>query len=220
MRPSSRRVVTSIRMAFNLDSAWKVAQTIFGMADVSRRVLRQGDPLPQQPGSDLETAGGGLLGHVEARLTGVVISALKEAFDRDAARLDAERAALEDQRRRAEEALRLELVRQAADRALTRVRAVGVLAVTIWIVSVLFAMRLPEGFAGAGRVLLACGWTALLGAMATSFTAHEQVSRWVAAAQASRANAADLPESAPFVAAPWLVLAGLALVGGSFLLAL
>ena len=73
-------------MAFNLDSAWKVAQTIFGIADVSRRVLRPGDS-PQQPGSDLETAGGGLLGHVEARLTGVVISALKEAFDRDAARL-------------------------------------------------------------------------------------------------------------------------------------
>ena len=68
-------------MAFNLDSAWKVAQTIFGIADVSRRVLRPGDS-PQQPGSDLETAGGGLLGHVEARLTGVVISALKEAFDR------------------------------------------------------------------------------------------------------------------------------------------
>jgi hypothetical protein len=103
---------------------------------------------------------------------------------------------------------------------LTRVRAVGVLAVTIWIVSVLFAMRLPEGFAGAGRILLACGWAALLAAMATSFTAHERVSRWVGAAQASRASAADLPESGPFVAAPWLVLAGLALVGGSFLLAL
>jgi hypothetical protein len=207
-------------MAFNLDSAWKVAQTIFGVADVSRRVLRPGDAAHQQPGSDLETAGGGLLGHVEARLTGVVISALKEAFDRDAARLDAERAALDDQRRRAEEALRLELVRQAADRALTRVRAVGVLAVTIWIVSVLFAMRLPAGFAGAGRILLACGWAALLAAMATSFTAHERVSRWVGAAQASRASAADLPESGPFLAAPWLVLAGLALVGGSFLLAL
>jgi hypothetical protein len=206
-------------MAFNLDSAWKVAQTIFGIADVSRRVLRPGDS-PQQPVSDLETAGAGLLGHVEARLTGVVISALKEAFDRDAARLDAERAALDDQRRRAEEALRLELVRQAADRALTRVRAVGVLAVTIWIVSVLFAMRLPGGFAGTGRILLACGWAALLAGMATSFTAHEQVSRWVGSAQASRASAADLPENRPFVAAPWLVLGGLALVGGSFLLAL
>jgi hypothetical protein len=206
-------------MAFNLDSAWKVAQAIFGIADVSRRVLNP-EAARQQPGSDLEAAGGGLLGHVEARLTGVVISALKEAFDRDAARLDAERAALEDQRRRAEEALRLELVRQAADRALTRLRAVGVLALTIWVVSVLFAMRLPEGFAGAGRIVLACGWAALLAAMGASFAAHGRVARWVGAAQASRASAADLPESGPSLAAPWLVLAGLALVGGSVLLAL
>ena len=81
-----------------------------------------------------------------------MISALKEAFDRDAARLDAERAALDDQRRRAEEALRLELVRQAADRALARLRAIGVLALTIWIVSVLVAVmvawRLPAGLGG------------------------------------------------------------------------
>ena len=206
-------------MAFNLDSAWKVAQTIFGAAEVSRRVLRPGDPVHQEPGSDLETAGG-LLGHLEARLTGVAISALKEAFDRDAARLAAERAALEDERRRAEEALRLELVRQAVDRALTRVRTVGVLALTIWVVSVLFAMRLPEGFAGAARAVLACGWAALLGAIATSFTAHGQIARWAGSAQASHVSAADLPENGPGVAAPWLVLAGLALVGGSFLLAL
>ena len=156
-------MVTSIEsMAFNLDSAWKVAQTIFGIADVSRRVLNPTEAARRQPGSDLESAGGGLLGHVEARLTGVVISALKEAFNRDAARLDAERAALDNQRRRAEEALRLELVRQTADRALARLRAVGVLALTIWIVSVLFAMRLPEGFAGSGaaRARIRVGRTA------------------------------------------------------------
>jgi hypothetical protein len=206
-------------MAFNLDSAWKVAQAIFGIADVSRRVLHP-EAAHHQTGSELEAAGGGLLGHVEARLTGVVISALKEAFDRDAARLDAERAALEDQRRRAEEALRLELVRQAADRALARLRSVGGLALIVWIVSVLLAMRLPEGFAGAGRIVLASGWAALLGGMATAFTAYGQVSRWVGAAQASRATAADFAESGPSLAAPWLVLAGLALVAGSFLLAL
>ena len=207
-------------MAFNLDSAWKVAQAIFGIADVSRRVLNPPAAARQEPGSDLEAAGGGLLGHVEARLTGVVISALKEAFDRDAARLDAERAALDDQRRRAEEALRLELVRQAADRALTRLRAVGLLAMTIWIVSVLVAMRLPEGFAGPGRAVLACGWVALLGGMGAAFAAHGQVSRWVGGAQGSRATAADLPESGPSLAAPWLVLTGLALVAGSVLIAL
>src|SRR4051794_10412890 len=207
-------------MGFNLDSAWKLAQTIFGIADVSRRVLNPAAGERQNPVTDLDTTAGGLLGHVEARLTSVAISALKEAFDRDAARLEAERAALEEQRRRAEEALRLELVRQAADRALTRERSVGVLALAVWIVSVVFAMRLPAGFAGAGRILLACGWAALLGAMAASFASHEHISRWVGAAQASRATAADLPGSGPSQAAPWLVLAGLALVAGSLLLAL
>jgi hypothetical protein len=210
-------------MAFNLNTAWKVAQAIFGLADASRRIL---SPLPpengprREPGSDLEPVAGGLLGQFETRLTGLVVSALKEAFDRDALRLEAERAALEDQRRRAEEALRLELVRQAADRALARVRATGVLALAIWVVSVLFAMRVPEGFIGPGRIVLACGWAALVAAMTASFMAHGQVSRWVATAQGSRATAADLPEGGAAAAAPWLVLAGLALVAGSLLLAL
>lgn len=211
-------------MAFNLDAAWKVAQTIFGIADVSRRMLNPSEASRQGTGSDLEAAGGGLLGHVEARLTGVVISALKEAFDRDAARLDAERAALDDQRRRAEEALRLELVRQAGDRALARLRAIGVLALTIWIVSVLVvvmvAWRLPAGFGGSGRVVLACGWAGLLAGMGAAFAAQGEVSRWVGTAQASRATAGDLPESALSLLAPWLVLVGLALVAASVLMAL
>jgi hypothetical protein len=207
-------------MAFNLNTAWKVAQAIFGLAEVSRRVLSPEDAPRREPGLDLEPVAGGLLGQFETRLTGLVVSALKEAFDRDAQRLEAERAALEDQRRRAEEALRLELVRQAADRALVRLRAIGVLALAIWIVSVLFAMRVPEGFTGAGRIVLACGWASLVAAMAAAFTAYGQVSRWVATAQSSRATAADLPEGGAAIAAPWLAMAGLALVAGSLLMAL
>jgi hypothetical protein len=210
-------------MAFNLNTAWKVAQAIFGLADASRRIL---SPVPldnaprREPGTDLEAVPGGLLGQFETRLTGLVVSALKEAFDRDAQRLEAERAALEDQRRRAEEALRLELVRQAADRALARLRAIGVLALAIWVVSVLFTMRLPEGFAGIGRLVLACGWASLVAGMMTAFVAHGHVSRWVATAQGSRATPAELPEGGPGAAAPWLVLAGLALVATSLLMAL
>jgi hypothetical protein len=210
-------------MAFNLNTAWKVAQTIFGLADVSRRILAPARPENgprRERGSDLEPVPGGLLGQFETRLTGLVVSALKEAFDRDAPRLEAERAALEDQRRRAEEALRLELVRQAADRALARLRAIGVLALAIWVVSVLFTMRLPEGFAGAGRIVLACGWASLVAGMTAAFVAHGHVSRWVATAQASRATPAELPERGPAAAAPWLVLTGLALVAGSLLMAL
>jgi hypothetical protein len=207
-------------MAFNLNTAWKVAQGILGLADMSRRVLSPENGPRREPGSDLEPIAGGLLGQFETRLTGLVVSALKEAFDRDAQRLEAERVALDEQRRRAEEALRLELVRQAADRALARLRAIGALALAIWIVSVLFAMRLPEGFAGAGRVVLACGWASLLAAMTAAVTAHGHVSRWAATAQTSRTAAADLPEGGASAAAPWLALSGLALVAGSLLMAL
>src|ERR1051325_11819776 len=68
------------------------------------------------------TAAQGLAGQLETRLTNVVVAALKEAFDRDHARLELERAQIEEQRRRAEEALRLELRRQTIDRALGRLR--------------------------------------------------------------------------------------------------
>src|SRR6185295_19692398 len=79
---------------------------------------------PQETGMARSSAGepGGLANHLEARLSNVVVAALKEAFDRDHARLELERAQLEEQRRRAEEALRLELRRQAADRELARLR--------------------------------------------------------------------------------------------------
>jgi hypothetical protein len=203
-------------MAFDFNRAWKIAQAIFGAADVSRRALGGG---PAEP-IDTLPAAGGVFGQLEARLTGVVISALKEAFDRDAARLDIERAAMEEQRRRAEEALRLELVRQSGERALARVRTIGGAALLIWVVSVIFAMRFPVGLAGAGRMTLALGWALLVGALAASLAAHTTVSRWIAQAQGTQAGPADVPQGGAAAAAPWLVLAGLVLVGASLLVAL
>jgi hypothetical protein len=205
-------------VGIDLGKVWKVAQTIFGVADLSRRAL--GDPSARDGESGVIPAGGGLMGQVEARLTGVLVSALKEAFDRDAARLEAERAALEDQRRRAEEALRLELIRQAGDRVITRLRSIGTLALAAWIMSVIFAMRFPDGLAGAGRVVLGFGWACLLGSVASSFAAHTRVTRWLAAAASTRDTAGDVPEGGAAALAPWLTLAGIALVGASLLIAL
>ena len=214
-------------MPVNWAGLWRVAQTVFGIAEASRHFMA-GPRTPPAAADDMDVdvreltrpAGGGVLGHLEARLTGVVVSALKEAFDRDAARLDLERAMLEDQRRRAEQALRLELVRQAGERALARVRAIGVLALVVWVVSVAFAMRFPEGLAGAARVVLGAGWLGLFGSAAASFAAHHRISRWVATAHLDNAAPESLPESGAAAAAPWLALAGLALVGGSLLIAL
>jgi hypothetical protein len=209
-------------MAVNWAGLWRIAQAAFGIADASRQLfgVPQAPPVDHDDAALTRAASGGVLGHLEARLTGVVVSALKEAFDRDAARLDLERAALEDQRRRAEEALRLELVRQAGERAVARHRFIGGFAVAIWIVSVIFLMRFAGGLAGGGRIVLALGWLSLLGATAASFAAHTQATRWIAAAQVTRSAPDSLPEGGPSAAGPWLALAGLALVGVSLLIAI
>src|ERR671910_821655 len=72
-----------------------------------------------------DLAGGPVPGALEQRLAGVVVAALKEAFDRDRARMDLERETLESERARAERALQAELRRQAADRALTQLKLIA-----------------------------------------------------------------------------------------------
>jgi hypothetical protein len=213
-------------MPVNWAGLWRVAQTVFGLAEASRHLMA-GPRIPSADAPDdlavrdlARPVSGGVLGHLEARLTGVVVSALKEAFDRDAARLDLERAMLEDQRRRAEQALRLELVRHAADRALSRLRAIGGLALIVWVVSVVFAMRFPEGLAGPARAVLGAGWLGLFAAAGASFAAYARVSRWVASAHLDNAAPESVPEAGAAAAAPWLALAGLALVGVALLMAL
>ena len=211
----------TVAMAVNWAGLWRVAQAAFGIADASRQFLgAAGRPASDAPDLGLARAPGGMLGQLEASLTGVMVSALKEAFNRDSARLDLERAALDEQRRRAEEALRLELVRQAADRAASRVRAIAILAVLIWAISVVFMMRFPDGLAGTGRIVLGTGWVALLGATAASIAAHTRVSRWVSTAHLNHASPDSVPEDGPAAIAAWLVLAGLALVGASLLIAI
>src|SRR6185436_9870926 len=73
------------------------------------------------------------LGNLEARLAGVVVAALKEAFDRDNRRLDLEREQAQAERLRAERALRLELARQAVDREIGRLRLTAGVAVACWL---------------------------------------------------------------------------------------
>jgi hypothetical protein len=161
------------------------------------------------PGS---AAAQGLAGQIETRLTTVVVAALKEAFDRDHARLELERAHMDEQRRRAEAALRLELRRQAADRELGRLRLVGGAAMVGWIASVIM---LGAGFVGesmAARAGIAVGWALLLAALGAAFSGQARVG-------------ATLPEDttmanggAAGAASLWLLLAGLAATALSLLL--
>ena len=84
-------------------------------------------------------------GGLEARLAGVVVAALKEAFDRDTRRLELEREQLEAERERAERALRLELQRQAGDREIGRLRLLAGVAVASWLGTLFFSARLLGG---------------------------------------------------------------------------
>lgn len=141
---------------------------------------------------------------IEARLTGVVVAALKEAFDRDHARLELERAQLEDQRRRAEEALRLELRRQTVDREVARLRFIAATALVGWIAAVaVMAVRLSAASV-LSRGLSAVGWLLLLGALGAAMMAQGRVS-------APPISSAVAVETGPAgAAALWLLIGGLA----------
>ena len=159
-------------------------------------------------------AGARVPGALEARLAGVVVAALKEAFDRDSRRLELERDQLAAERLRAERALKLEMMRQAGDREIGRLRLLAGVAVAAWVGTLLFSARLIGASAGA-RAALGGGWLLLLAAFAASFLAQSRVA-------ASLDSFTKSDDAGPGIIAPasgaggalalWLLVAGLALV--------
>lgn len=159
---------------------------------------------------------GGGVGAMEAPLAGVVVGALREAFSRDSERLELERQRLDDERARAEAALRLELLRQTGERELGRLRLLSMVALA----GLLGSFLLASGLMAAGdgpRVALGVGWCCLLGALAASFIAQAEVGRVMATAHA-RTPASDLTDTRTGIAAPWCVVAGLAMLALAVLL--
>jgi hypothetical protein len=159
-------------------------------------------------------AGARVPGALEARLAGVVVAALKEAFDRDSRRLELERDQLAAERLRAERALKLEMMRQAGDREIGRLRLLAGVAVAAWVGTLVFSARLIGAGAGA-RAALGGGWLLLLAAFAASFLAQSRVA-------ASLDSFTKSDDGGPGSSAPasgaegalalWLLVAGLALV--------
>src|SRR5262245_61094293 len=98
------------------------------LLDVAGLAMSRRSRRPQEDG-ETSTLPGRAFGQLETRLTGVVMAALKEAFDRDASRLELEREQAERERVRAERLLRLELWRQAGDREIGRLRLLAGVAV-------------------------------------------------------------------------------------------
>jgi hypothetical protein len=143
------------------------------------------------------------------------MAALKEAFDRDASRLELEREQAERERVRAERLLRLELWRQAGDREIGRLRLLAGLAVGSWVGTLLFTTRLLDGTMGA-RAMLGAGWLLLLAALALSFSAQSRISDALARIDevgALSARHEDLKAGALGTLVPWLIVSGLGLIG-------
>jgi hypothetical protein len=154
----------------------------------------------------------GLAGQIETRLTNVVVAALKEAFDRDHARLELERAQVEEQRRRAEEALRLELRRQVLDRELGRLRMLAGTALVGWLSSVLVLGTRAAAMPPASRIVLATGWLLLLGSLAAAFVAQGRINAMVVGDDPTSSSGAVGGASL------WMLILGLALTAISLLL--
>lgn len=188
----------------------RLLDVVVGLRDISRVVrppvvpAQVPDPLATIPQAHA----------LEKTLTGVVVAALKEAFDRDHQRLELERERLEAERQQAEQALRAELRRQAVDREIGRLRLLAGLAVGSWLGTLWFATRLTDGSVAA-RVALGIGWLLLLAALGAAFVAQSQT-----AATLEHPDERHAPGSSTSGAiAPWLIVAGLALIAFAVLIA-
>jgi hypothetical protein len=194
----------------------QILDAVIGVTDLARsRKIRRMADAPQQ---QLE-AGGRVPANLEARLAGVVVAALKEAFDRDTRRLQLEREQLNAERERAERALRLELLRQAGDREIGRLRLLAGVAVASWIGTLFFSSHLIGGGISA-RVLLGSGWLLLLAAFASALTAQSKVADALAtlARDEGLGSSRSTLSGAAGTLAVWLIVGGLSLIGAAVLL--
>ena len=155
-----------------------------------------------QPSKALERAGGS--SGLEARLAGVVVSALKEAFDRDHERLEIERQRIEDQREHAERAMRLEHLRQVGEREIGRMRVLAGAALASWLGTLLIVPRIADG-GSMGRIAFGLGWALLVSAMGASLSAEKRVS-YALARMDDRSPVTEVTASGAGLAAPWLIM--------------
>jgi hypothetical protein len=194
----------------------RVLDTLSGLVQGSGRARRPDSTDSSSPPATV-AGPGGPFGQLEARLAGVVVAALKEAFDRDSARLELERSHIEAERARAEEALRAELRRQAGDRLLLQLRLVAIMAIGTLGLSAALAAWLPGMRDGVARALLGGGWLFAIATLGFAFAAGQQIAAWSAEPRNTAAQSPQFPASA---ATPWLLIAALILTSASLLLAL
>ena len=155
-------------------------------------------------------------GTIEGHMAGVVVAALREVFDRDSRRLDLEREQADAERLRAERLLRLELLRQAGDREIGRLRLIAAVAVVSWLATLFVAARLI-GAGIAARVILGSGWAVLLAALACALVGVSRVGQLLRQPDLGRDGTLEIGSAGAWGAG--LVIAGLALIGAGVLFA-
>jgi hypothetical protein len=200
----------------------QIFDAVVGVATFARnrRAAATAPPTEEQYQEQQMEAATRATGGLEARMAGVVVAALKEAFDRDSRRLELEREQLAAERERAERALRLELQRQAADREIGRLRLLAGVAVAGWLVTLLLAAWPDSRMVATtgARVALGVGWLLLGAALAASFTAQGQVANTMASAVVPGSQSGMVSPGGAGAAAPWLIMAGLGMIGAAALI--
>ena len=196
----------------------RILDAVIGVTDLARsRRIRQLNPVDNVD-RQLE-AGEGAPGGLETRLAGVVVAALKEAFDRDSRRLELEHEQVEAERRRVERALQLELARLAADREIGRLRLLAGVALVSWLGTMFLATR-PLASGTAGRLTLGSGWILLLAGMAAASAGQSKIAQALQkTGDESIASRGGLSSGLAGNLALWLIVGGLALAGAAMLLA-
>jgi len=190
----------------------RIIDAVLGVTDLARS-RTPAPPVDPDQQLQFDPGRGGPLGGLETRLAGVMVAALKEAFDRDTRRLELERATLEGERERAERALRLELRRQAGDREIGRLRLLAGIAVASWVGTLFFSARALGGGVGP-RLAIGAAWLLLLVSFAAAFVGQSRVAESIA-----HTEDRDLGSGTVGAVALWSIVGGLALVGLSVLIA-
>lgn len=184
----------------------RLIDVALNMTDVVRRVKARSEPGEGARQTALTTVSA--LGGIETRLAGVVVGALKEAFDRDSQRLLIEREKLEAERQRADRLLKLELLRQAGEREVASLKAIGAAAIVGWLGVLLLAAR--AGLTVPGRASLGAAALSLLGALVCVYLEQQRQVRAMAVADERLSVESATASGAAGTAAPWLVVVGYA----------
>lgn len=181
----------------------------FGIVDVVRR--RKIRRLSEEQAALVER-GSETFDPSDTSIAGVVDAAVKQALSRDARRMEAERERLDADRLRAERVAKMEAIRQAGDRELGRLRLLTAVAVASWIGTLLAALRLASGAAGA-RAAMGGAWMLLLAAIALSFAAQARVTDLLARSDEGGSAQPSAMRSIFGQMATAFLIAGLAMAG-------